>query len=302
MLETITSKKLVVSAIIFLFSNYSEPVIAASLNDIPAPQVTQDSVLTSTAPQVSVSAPRIVPFDFSQALFQAGDKVSIQSVNFSNDLINSLNNILFTFSEKKFPFVKGGYTNDQAGFVCLSGCNLQTGKLSIQRAQNALEQRMGTLLENPIKYKLRSDVLNVGLSPKIFSDSHTHSKLIAMDAWDFRLENEPFYSQLALDQMFMTAFASFKAYCQLCQKEHHSKVMHSGFWGKDYKNNPQVAAALQMLAGEAAGLDQLYFHGLSDEVLSETFAFLKAESGKPIYLILQDLLQNTTEFNWHPVI
>lgn len=302
MLETMTSKKLVVSAIIFLFSNYSEPVIAASLNDIPAPQITQESMLASSAPQVSVSAPRIVPFDPGQTLFQVGDKVSIQSVNFSNDLINALNNILFTFSEKKFPFVKGGYTNDQAGFVCLSGCDLQTGRLYIHRAQNALEQRMGMLLQDPIKYKLRSDVLNVELSPKIFSDSHTHSKLIAMDAWDFRLENKPIYSQLALDQMFMTAFASFKAHFQLCQKEHLSKVVHSGFWGKDYKNNAQVVAVLQMLAGEAAGLDQLYFHGLKDEVVSETFAFLKAESGKPIYLILQDLLQNTTEFNWQPVI
>lgn len=303
MLQTMTSKKLIASAIIFLFSNYSVPVIAQSADELQGPQVSQESVVQSVAPSVSVSSPRIVVLDQTQnQLFAGGDKIAIQSVNFSSDLMNTLNSCMFAFNENKVPLVKGAYTNDKAGYVCLSGVNLQTGLLQIQRAQNALEQRAGSLLSKPANYDVRPDIVNIQLSPKIITDSASHSKLIAMDAWDFRLETAPAYTQVALAEMFLTAFASFKAYVQMLQKEHLPTSIHTGFWGIDYLNNPRVTTVLQMIAAEVAGVDKLIIHtGPSDQdnqIVSDAKKFLQAQDGKPMQVILQELLQNIEQQNW----
>ena len=303
-MRPINPKRLVASAIIYLFTSMSTPMLADAVPDVVAAVPSQqESVLLAQAPSIDVSAPRVVDLQYSGATaqaFQAGDKAIISCIDFLYNRVNDLKRLPFWYGEEIIEVISSAYPNTPGGFVNLSSSDLQTGFLKIEKPLTTMEQHLRLLLAAPEKFQVRSDVLNVQLGPKIITDSATRTSLLAMEPWDFRLVAEPKYTEVAINQMFTNAYSTFKAFAQSKQKQDPQALVtiHTSYWGANYKNNTRLTTAIQFIAASLAGVQKIIFHGNDTRVIADAEAFVKAQTGKNVGDVLQSLLQQSTHPQW----
>jgi hypothetical protein len=305
----LTTKKLLASAVVFLFTNMAQPMVAAppEMEAAMAP-VQQEAVITQTAPKIDIGIPRVVNLSKGGATGQAvasGHKIIIRSVDYQRTLLDELRPCSFSFNKDSVAVMSSGYSNTQGGYVNLSSSDLRTGLVLIQKAQNVLEHNVGYILAHPDQYHIRGDLVNVQMAPLLVSDSETGSTLLAMESWDFRLVNAPRYNNVAINQMMENAYSTFKAYAEMMHKTAPGQpvVIHTSFWGTNYQNNPRLTTAIQMVAAELAGVDKIIFHIDSTspqeaQVLFDAQSFVQAQHGKSVSDILLNMLKMTTQYEW----
>ena len=160
-------------------------------------------------------------------------------------------------------------------------------------------------LITPEKFKVRTDLVNMQLAPRIISDFATHSLMLAMEPWDFRLVLNPEYSDVSINQLFLNAYSTFKAYAQIMKKQgddHTVVSLHTSYWGLEYNNNARVTTTVQLLAARLAGVDNVIFHLdqtiANASVMADAKEFVQQQNGKNMGDILANLVVQTQEANW----
>ena len=301
-MKPINPKRFVASAVIFLFTNFSSPAMAnVDALPISLPTTTQESVVAAEAPQVNLATPRIVYYQDSS---QTQAKATIQSIDYAYTILADLKRLPFNYGHDKVNVVHGHYGAITGGYVCMAGTNLETGYVNINQANNPLEKNLMDLLAAPHTYKLNSDFVNAQFSPKIVSDSVTGFRLLLMEAWDFRLVRDVTYSDVSIHQMMTQAYSTFKAYAQIMRSKQPDMpiVLHTSYWGSNYRNNARVTTAIQLLAAHLAGIDTVLFHanirGGDMQALADAQGFLLQQDGKNVGDILTSLLQLSTSPSW----
>jgi hypothetical protein len=310
-MKPLNAKKLAASAIIFLFSNFSASAMADAPEITATPQVTQEVLVATQAPTVAFDAPYIANISQTgtgQALFLPGDKVALQSVHISSHLFDMLKGCTSSFNPNNVAVSGKDYGNQPAGYVLIASTHDTSGLMQIQKPQNELEKILQELLANPEKFHVRADLVSPAICPKILAEQSTHSHLLLMQPWDMRTLAVPYYDQRSLEHMFTNVYAAFKGYAQQIAKvapklnQQTSVVIHSSYWGADYKNNLRVTSALQLLAADLAGVDKFIFHvNLATQDAQAHFdaqTFVQAQSGNSIDNIMQALLKQTAQSGW----
>jgi len=288
------TNKLLASAVVFVFTNFIFPTAAAEEVKV---QKIPSEVPASKAPEVELGVPRVVNVQT--------DTIIIRSVNPHHTLLRQLQSRPFLFDHGKVTVTVHTYGSEQAGFVSLSTADLETGLIQIQRPQNALEKNVAGILANPDQYNVRGDLVSTQMEPKIISDAKAAGHLLAMEAWDFRLTSGAHYNTTSINQMFLNAYSTFKAYKQICQKQNPGKsvVIHTSYWGTEYRNSARITTAIQLIAAELAGIDRLVFHinptGHEDaQALFEAQDFVAQQSGESLGTILANVLKKTAQPGW----
>lgn len=310
-MSIVNTNKIVASALLFIFSSMTTPMIAAGAQEVADQVATiqQESVYTTTAPKVDLGIPRVVNLSSREAgagqAITAGNKVVIRSLAITPQLIMQLKLCGFHYKDGTVSVTSGHYSDVAGGYVNLAPSDLRSGLVNIKTPQNALERNVQNILANPDQYGIRPDLVNVQLEPMIVSDTQSNSQLLTMESWDFRLVDTPHYSPMAVNYSFATAYSTFKAYADSMHKANPGKpvIVHTSHWGTQYNNNPKVTASMQILAAQLAGVDRLVFHldtsnPVDMKVVNDAQGFVQAQSGNTIDTIMVNLLQQSKTGDW----
>jgi len=299
-MKPMDSKKMMASAVVFLFTSFSLPPLEAVTPSPIAPQ--KERVAALKTPHIDPGVPRVVNMT-PGGLFSSGNTIAIRSIDYAPTLIDDLKQCSFVFASDGVSVVNRQYGETGIGYVNLMPSSMKTGLLQIVHPKNNLEMHLQNLLRNPTQYKVHLDLVNAQITPKIIADGETH--LLAMEPWDFSLVAHPHYNQRVIDQMFANSYATMKAYVQIMQTQHPGAqvVVHTGYWGIQQQNNPRVTTAIQLIAAQLAGVDQLVFHmddtsALSVQVFFDSQLFVQSQSGNPMSNVLQNVLKQTAQTGW----
>jgi hypothetical protein len=198
--------------------------------------------------------------------------------------------------------VQGDYGNDVAAYVNMTPCDLKSGGILIQNAVTSLQKNLRSLLATPEKYRVRQDLVNARFFSKIIFDSSSGSSLLVMEPYDFRLSQKSQYSTTSLEQMLIVSCSTMKGYVSLQGAKKASCVIHTSFWGRDYKNNLRLTTAIQLLSSQLAGVNRLVFHldrrPESAQIVKDARDFVESQNGMKMSVVLANLYQKTHDSNW----